>query len=31
MLGFIGKTVSYGAAGEDRTPDLVITNDALYH
>jgi site-specific DNA recombinase len=25
-----GKKVN-GAAGEDRTPDLVITNDALYH
>ena len=29
--GFIGKSVFYGAEGEDRTPDLVITNDALYH
>ena len=23
---FTGKSVTYGAEGEDRTPDLVITN-----
>ena len=25
------KITSYGATGEDWTPDLVLTKDALYH